>query len=227
MERFTIKVSAREGSGKEIAKKIRKTGEVPAIVYSKDTNVAVCIPHESLKILNSIHFSESAVIDMQILKDKKEESLPVIIKGVQYHPLTEQVMHIDFMKVSLKEKITVNVPVVLKGEPAAVKEGATLNQILHELEIEGLPLDIPEKIEVDVANLEIAHSVHVQDITVAQNLKIVTAPEETIVTLVAKVEEVEEEEVVPEEEGAPEGPEVIKEKKEEAPEQKEEEKKES
>lgn len=221
MERVKIEVSPREGVGKESAKKIRFSGEVPAIIYAKDVNMSVTVPLPSLKILNSIHFSESAVIDLEVAGKDKKDSLPVIIKGIQFHPLTEKVIHIDFMKVSLTEKITVHVPVELQGEPPAVKEGCTLNQVLRDIEVEGLPLDIPEKIEVDVSTLEVGHSVHVQDISVAGNLTIITAPEETIATLTAKVEEIPEEEAAEAaEEAAPEGPEVIKEKKEEgAPEE--------
>lgn len=220
MERVKIEVSSRENVGKESAKKIRFRGEIPAVIYAKDVNVSVTVPSASLKILNSIHFSESAVIDLELINGSKKDSIPVIIKGVQYHPLTEKVIHVDFMKVSLTEKICVNVPIELKGEPPAVKEGCTLNQILRDLEIEGLPLDIPEKIEVDVSALEVGHSVHVKDITVAGNLEVITSLEETIATLTAKVEEIPEEEAEVAAEEAPEGPEVIKEKKEEgAPEE--------
>ena len=108
-----------------------------------------------------------------------------------------------------------NKAIVLKGEAKGVKDGGVLEQILRELEIEALPLDIPEKISIDISELEIGSSIHVSDISVSDKVKITTSSEETIATVVAKVEEPqeEEEEVLGAE--APAEPEVIKEKKEE------------
>lgn len=213
MDRIKIKVEKREKTGKESVKKLRNQGYVPAIVYSEDTNIALAISFSDLKTLRSIHFSESAVIDMEIGGDKKAESMPVLIKDIQYHPLTEDVIHIDFLKVSLKEKIRVHVPLVLKGEAKQVKEeSGTIEQILRELEVEGLPLDIPEKIEVDVSGLTIGHSLHVSDLVIPVNISIVSESAATVVTALAKEEEAEEE--APAEEGASAEPEVIKEKKE-------------
>lgn len=213
MDRIKIKVEKREKTGKESVKKLRNQGYVPAIVYSEDTNIALAISFSDLKTLRSIHFSESAVIDMEIGGGKKAESIPVLIKDIQYHPLTEDVIHIDFLKVSLKEKIRVHVPLVLKGEAKQVKEeSGTIEQILRELEVEGLPLDIPEKIEVDVSGLTIGHSLHVSDLVIPVNISIVSESAATVVTALAKEEEAEEE--APAEEGASAEPEVIKEKKE-------------
>ena len=216
MERTKVKVEKREVVGKEGVKRLRKLGYVPAVVYSNDINIALSIPVIGLKILRSIGFSESAVIDMEIVGEKKAKSIPVLIKDIQFHPLTEDVIHVDFLKVSLSEKLKVNVPIVLKGESKQVKEeSGTLEQILRELEVEGLPLDIPEKVEVDVTELTIGHSLHVSDLTVTGNVAVITDSQVTVVTALAKEEEVEEE-VLAEEEASTE-PEVIKEKKEGAP----------
>ena len=214
MERIKIKVEKREVLGKKALKKLRKENFVPAVVYSNDTNITLIVPLAALKALKEIHFSESAVIDMEITGDKKSGLFPVLIKDIQFHPLTEGVLHIDFLKISLKEKIKVHVPIVLKGEAKGVKEeGGVLEQILRELEVEGLPLDVPEKIEVDISELGIGHSLHVSDLAVPGNITIVTDSLAPVVTALAKKEEVEEEVLVEETEAAA-GPEVIKEKKE-------------
>jgi large subunit ribosomal protein L25 len=212
MEKIKIEAVLREKVGKELSKKIRKQGNAPAIIYGKGTNLAVEIPVIGLKALRAAHFSQSAIIDMNISGAKKNEAFSVLIKDVQYHPLSEAVMHIDFVRVSLEEKIKVNIPVVLKGEPKGVKDGGILEQILWHLTVEGLPLDIPQKIEVDVSELAIGHSVHVEDIAVAKNLRIVNALQETVATVVEKKEEVIA--TPTPEAAAPTGPEVIKEKKE-------------
>ena len=211
MERVKIEAILREKTGKETAKKVRFSGNVPAIVYGRGANVAVQVQKAGLKTLNSIHFSQSAVIDLELADAQKKENFSVLIKDVQYNPLTEAIIHIDFIRVSLEEKIKVNVPVVLKGEPKGLKDEGILEQILWQLVIEALPLDIPEKIEVEVSHLGIGNSVHVKDIKLADNLKVVNHPEETIATVVEKVEEVV---ATTAEEAAPTGPEVIKEKKE-------------
>jgi len=212
MERIKIKVEKREETGKGKVKRLRKQGCVPAVVYSDDINITLSIPFIGLKALRAIHFSESAVIDMEIVNEKKVKSIPVLVKDVQFHPLTEDAIHVDFLKVSLKEKIKVHISIVLKGESKQVKEeSGTIEQILRELEVEGFPLDIPENIEVDISELTIGHSLHVSDLSIPANIAIVTDPGATVVTALAKEEEVEEE-VLTEEEASTE-PEVIKEKK--------------
>lgn len=218
MEKVKIEVQTREKVNKGAVRKIRREGCVPAIVYGKNLNFPVTVPLAALKALRSIHFSASALLDMAVAGGSKRDDLAVMIKDIQYHPLTEQVIHLDFLKVSLEEKIKVQVPLFFKGEPEAVKEGAVLELILRELEIEAYPLDIPGRIEVDVSQLIVGHSLHVSDIQVAPNIKLITHAEDTVVTLLAKIEE---EEPVPSEGEVPlpEGPEVIKEKKDKEPEE--------
>lgn len=213
MEMVKIEAYFREGVGKEKAKKVRKNADIPAVVYSKDINVPITISAAGLKILRGMRFSESMIINMEIVNEQKKDIFSVMIKDMQYHPLTEQILHIDFMKVSLEEKIKVRVPLNFKGEPKGVKEGAALDYILREIEIEAYPLDIPEKIDVDISNLEIGHSIHVRDMIFPDNFKVLTHAEETIAALVAKIEE--KEEVVEPGDAVAEGPEVIKEKKKE------------
>jgi large subunit ribosomal protein L25 len=214
MERLQLTVKKRQENGKQAAKKLRDEGFTPAVIYGKDFNSAISIPSDGFKLLRDIHFSESTVIDLTIDGSKESDSIPVLVKDVQYHPLTDQVIHIDLLKVSLKKKITVHIPLVLKGEAQGKEEGAVLEQILREVEVEGFPLNIPENIEVDISGLEIGHSLHVENIPSPEGMEIVTEPTATIATLVVKKEEESEEEELAEE--APGEPEVIKEKKEEA-----------
>ncbi|MCF7874697.1 MAG: 50S ribosomal protein L25 [Candidatus Omnitrophica bacterium] len=219
MERLQVTVKKRQENGKQAAKKLRDGGFIPAVIYGKDFNNAISIPSDGFKLLRDIHFSESTVIDLTIEGSKESDSIPVLVKDVQYHPLTDKVIHIDLLKVSLKKKITVHIPLVLKGEAQGKEEGAVLEQILREVEVEGFPLNIPENIEVDISGLEIGHSLHVENIPSPEGVEIVTEPTATIATLVVKKEEEPEEEELAEE--APGEPEVIKEKKEEAGEEKE------
>ncbi len=214
MERAKIKVEKRTDRGKQAAKKLRGKGFIPAIIYGKDINSAISVSPEGFKTLRDMHFSESTVIDLSIAGEKKSEALPVLVKDVQRHPLSDEVIHLDLLQVSLSEKITVHIPVVLKGEAKGKEEGAVLEQTLREIEVEGLPLNIPENIEVDISGLEIGHSLHVENIDVPADIEIITEPDATIATLAVKKEEEEEEEEELLDEEAPTEPEVIKEKKE-------------
>lgn len=213
MEKISIQSITREETGKEAAKRLRREGFIPGIVYSKDINMPIKLPRTQIKLLRAQHFSESTLIEISIENSKEKSPLTVVIKGVQFHPLTEEVVHIDFLRVSMTEKIKVKVPLVVKGEAKGVKEGGILEQMLWDLEIEALPLDIPEKFEIDISPLDIGSSLHVKDIQIPEKVHVINAPGETILTVVAKVEEEIEEEVAPEiaEEAAE--PEVIKEKK--------------
>ena len=211
MERVKIQAILREKLGKETAKKVRFKGNAPAIVYGKGPNLAVEIPISGLKTLRAIHFSQGAVIDIDLSGQENKENCSVLIKDIQYHPVTEAVIHIDFIRVSLEEKIKSSVPVVLRGEPKGIKEEGILSQILWHLTIEALPLDIPEKIEVDVSHLGIGNSVHVKEVKVPENVKIINSPDETVATVVEKEEEIV---ATAADEATPTGPEVIKEKKE-------------
>ena len=213
MEKMAIKTMMRETFGKGVVKKMRKNGFIPAVIYGKSLNLSIKLPYSAVKALKSIHFSESTIIDMEI-EGKEGEGVKALIKDVQYNPITDEIMHVDFMQVSMEEKITVNIPVVLKGDCKGVKEGGVLEQMLWEIEIEALPMDIPDKINLDVSQLGMGDSIHVKDLNLGDSVKIMESPGETIVTVVAK----HEEEAAPAEE-VEEGkePEVIKSKdKEEA-----------
>ncbi|MBN2190879.1 MAG: 50S ribosomal protein L25, partial [Candidatus Aureabacteria bacterium] len=152
----------------------------------------------------------------------------VLIKEAQIDPMSNKIIHIDFKEVYMDEKIKTHVPVAEKGEAKGVKDqGGILEHILRELEIECLPGEIPEKIDVDISNLELGASIHVSDLTPPKGVKILTDSEEAIFS-VAVPKEIEEPAAgeVSEEEAAAE-PEVIgKGGKEEEEEPEEEEKKE-
>ena len=202
---------------------IKKEGFIPAISYGAGFNIPIKLDSVAVKILDSLHFSENTTIDLEIsgLKDKNNE-FPVFIKNVQYHPLTEAVIHVDFMRISLGKKIRVKIPVVLKGESIGVKNGGILEQMLWEMNIEALPRDIPEKIEVVISNLSIGESIHIKDLDFPEKVRILESQEEVIVTVVAKAKEAVEE-ISPEEVKAE--PEVIKEKEEKEKDKKEKDKK--
>ena len=185
----TLKVSKRELLGKKV-KRLRNEGLTPASVYGRDFK-SISIQAET-KALESLfeELGESGLFNIQIDKGKL---LPVLFKNPQYHPVSDQLMHVDFYKVDLSRKINAEVPIELIGEAPVVKLGNVLMHITNTIEVEGLPADLPEKIEVDVSGLET-----LEDMISVGSLKI-DKDKLTILTdleqIVVKSEEPKEEEV--------------------------------
>jgi len=206
----------REEIGKNKVNKLRKNGLVPACLYRRGEETKhVKIDTTALNHALHTKAGENVILDIVVTGDKSKAARPVMIKEVQYHPIKDNVLHVDFNEISLTEKITVNVPIVTKGEATAVtKESGAIEHIMWELEVECLPTEIPEKIEVDVTELVIGDKIHVKDLPVPPGVIVQNDPELTVLS--AEPPHIEEvvEEVVEGEEGTE--PEVItKGKKEE------------
>jgi large subunit ribosomal protein L25 len=199
-EKHEIKAENRSVLGKKV-KKLRKDGLTPATVYGKgiESKSIQFVSKELEKIFEEL--GESTLIEVN-LDDK--EKLPVLFRNPQYHPVEGNLIHIDCYKVNLKEKISAMVPIEFIGESQSVKDGNTLVTVIDEIEIEALPADLPEKIEVDLTVLTTLEAT----ITVA-DLKVDTTKLEVLTDsdqLIAKTEEPRAEEVVevvPVEEVAP------------------------
>lgn len=156
-----LKVELREETGKQKAKAIRKAGRVPGIYYSnydKPRNISIDT-HELTRLL----VKEFTVLN--VIVGGKEE-LKCIIREIQRDPVTDAFVHVDLLGVRLDEKVSLSVPVVLKGTAAGVREGGILEQLLREVEIEGLPLDIPEHIQIDVTDMNIGDTIMLSDVVV-------------------------------------------------------------
>jgi large subunit ribosomal protein L25 len=155
---------------------------------------------------------ENVIITLKISGGEKVKDKTVIVKEIQRDPIKSGLLHVDFNEISLTETIRVNVPLASRGDPAGVKkEGGTLEHVMWELQVECLPADIPEKIEVDVALLNIGDAVYVKNIQPPEGVKILNDPE--LIAMIAKPPKVE----VPAPETAEEAaePELIRKKKEE------------
>ena len=218
MEKILLKASVRSELGKSANKHLRKEGKVPGVIY-KGGKAGINIQVDQNDLWHALHTEagENAIITMDISDKGKPAQKTVIVKEMQAHPLSEKFLHVDFYEVSLKEKLKVNVPVTVKGESIGVKEEeGILAQLLWELEVECLPTEIPEHIDVYVDELKIGDAIHAKDITPPAGVELLGDPEQIIVTVhPPKAEEVLEEEEVAEEEGAEAEPEVIKKGKKE------------
>jgi large subunit ribosomal protein L25 len=213
MEEIFLDVEPREELGKGKLKKIRDAGFIPAVLYAegkKSESIKVSAS-QLLKLLHQ-HRLESMVINIRFV-DKKQKPKSCLIKEIQYDPVTDDILHVDFNEISLTKAIKVNVPLVAKGEPIGVKqEGGSLEHILWEIEVECLPTNIPKSIEVDVSQLKIGDSIHIKDIAFPTDVKVLTDPGAIVVSVASPMKE--EIPVAPVEGEEKVEPEVIKEKKE-------------
>ena len=214
MEFVDLHASLREGTGKQLNKKLRKEGLVPAVVYKKGEDT-VNIKIDKKNLLKALHTEagENVIIKLHIDGTRKKKERTVIVKEVQSDPIRDYLLHIDFQEISLTETLKVKVPIAAKGEAVGVKqEEGIFHQILWEIELECLPTNIPERIEVDVSNLKIGDSIHIKDILPPEGVRILDDPEKVVFSV--EHAKVVEEVVAAPAEGEIEEPEVIREKKE-------------
>ncbi|HWP91657.1 MAG TPA: 50S ribosomal protein L25/general stress protein Ctc [Thermodesulfobacteriota bacterium] len=192
MAQSTLVVKKREGVGKSAARKVRKEGAVPAIVYGRETEpIPIVVNLTEFKKALSTEAGENTLLELHIKDDGEEITKLALLRDIQFDYLTSRPLHFDFQEVLMKEKLTVKVPVRIMGKAEGVKSGGILEEILREIEIECLPADIPNYIEVDVSNLGIGDSIHIGDLTISENVTVLHEPDETIVTILSPtVEEV-------------------------------------
>ncbi len=198
-EQAKLRAETRAETGKGVARQLRRRGRLPAVVYGHgDESKALTVDaHEFDRLLSRIQ-AGTTVISLEVEGDDARQ---VLIREIQRHPYRLDPLHVDFFHIRADEKITVEVPVHLDGEPQGVTLGGILQQVRHELEVECLPNEIPSEFRVDVSALDIGDSIHVADID-SRGVLILDEADLTVCSVVPpSVMEVEEEEV-------PEGEEV-------------------
>jgi len=214
MDFVELKVNLREEKGKELNKKLRREGIVPGVVYKKGEE-SLALKMDAKSLSNALHTSsgENVIIKLFVESAKKSKERIVVIKEIQRDPVKDSLVHVDFNEISLTETLKVKVPLVARGESIGVKqEAGVLQHVMWEVEVECLPTNIPDKIEVDITNLKIGESISLKDVVPPEGVSILDDPE-GIVFSVEHVKEVEEVVAAPAE-GEMAEPEVIREKKE-------------
>jgi large subunit ribosomal protein L25 len=194
-KQVTLSVEKRDGRGKGPARRMRMAGRIPGNIYGHGAEpVAVDADAQEFDALTARISVENTLVDLVVCGDKPR---PVLIREIQRHPVRKQVLHVDFFAIKAGEKVKVSVPLHLTGTASGVRNaGGMLQQNLHELEIECLPSEIPEAFQIDVSDLEIGDSIHVEAIDTA-GFPTSEAPERTVCVVQPPrviVEEVEEEE---------------------------------
>jgi large subunit ribosomal protein L25 len=192
-KRPTLEVEERSERGSRAARRMRRTGVVPGVLYGGTDTEPLSFKVHS-RDLRTILVDGSALFDVKVTGGATK---PAIIKDQQLHPVREEVMHIDLLEVRLDEKIHAVVAIELEGieESPGVKEGGVIDQVTREVNIEALPTDIPEGITVDVSALEVNATLTLAEVTVPAGVELLDNPEETTIATVVVPTEVEEPEV--------------------------------
>ena len=203
-----LKVESRETRGKGAARQLRRDGLIPGSLYGRDIDtISVTTDVREFAALVSAISVENTIVELSVDGDAPRR---VLIREIQRHPVRPDFLHVDFYEIRAGEKLKVNVPVHLVGTPIGVRNGGTLQQVRHELEIECLPSEIPPSFEVDISGLEIGDSLHISDVD-SGGLDILEEAGRTICTVAAPrvVETVEEEDLEAEADDEDAEPEVI------------------
>src|SRR4051812_6320577 len=185
--RPTIDVTAREQFGSRVSRRLRKSGQIPGVVYGSPDGSCVSFAADARE-LRRILVGAGALIDLKV----GGETRPVILKDVQLHPVRNDLMHVDFVQVRLDEKIQTIVSLHAEGgeEAPGVKEGGVLELPTHQLNIEALPTAIPDAITVDVSGLGMTETMHLSALTPPDGVTFLDDPDETIIaTIVIPTEE--------------------------------------
>jgi large subunit ribosomal protein L25 len=221
-----LEATARDTSGKNEARRTRRDGKVPGVLYGGDGGRAVAIDVDPRALLKILH-SESGQNTLISLKLAGADAR-VLVKDFQLDPITHELLHADFYRIAMDKILQVTIPVTVRGEPKGVKQqGGVLEFIRREIEIECLPADIPEHIEIDVSELMLHQGVRVRDVPIDPKWKPLTEPDTMLLHIIMpKAEEVPAPAEAVAAAATPAEPEVIKKGKKEEEEEKEEKEKE-
>ena len=188
-KQYKLIVEKRSESGKLGLKNLRNNKKIPGVYYSYDsTNILFEIDEQEIK--NAIQ-SQANIFTVAV--GGKEQN--VIFKSVQYHPVTEKIIHIDLYGVDMNKSISIRIPIIFMGTPIGVQtQGGVLNTSLNEIEISCLPSDIPDNIEIDITDLELGGNIQAGDIDLGDKFELVTSSDIAVVSVThaAKEEEPQE-----------------------------------
>ena len=200
-----VDINKRDNTEKKNVKQLRREGNIPGVYYSPTSKNSTPIVISQAEYQEAVK-SGARIFNISVGKNKQT----VLFKSVQYHPVTEQVLHVDLYGIKMDKPVNIKIPVKLTGDPIGViEEGGVLNQASNEIEIQCLPADIPEFVETDISKLNLGDSISIGNIDLDEKIILVT-PEDTVLASITHamkeiepVVEIEEEELFLDEEGEP------------------------
>lgn len=179
MDEHVLEIHTREGTGKGKARELRRRGFIPAVIYGYMGTRTVSV-RESDFIRMFEEIGEHSIVTLTQEGKKQTE---VIVKDFQLDPARRDIIHVDFLEFEKGKTLRTEVPIHVHGTPAGVKMGGILEVFVTEVEIECLPTEIPEAIDVEAGALEIGDSLHVRDLVVSDKVRILTNPEQVVVSI--------------------------------------------
>ena len=191
---FTVDVARRDQLGSAACRRLRRAGQVPAVVYGMglDPFPVSVSPRRIDEVLTS-DTGRNTIFDLKLADGGGEQSRAAMIKDLTRDPVTSAVLHVDFVRVDLSQAVQVEVPIHLVGESEGVKIGGNLEQIHRVVLVECLPGDIPESLDVDISPLQIGDQVHVSDLAIPEKVTLLTDLDQVLLLIAAPVAEEEEE----------------------------------
>lgn len=176
MSKVVLQAKSRAKSGSAESRRVRKLGRIPAVIYGR-SGKSVSIDLDNTEFVKGTKgISESTIVKVEV--DGK--GYEAFVKDTQRNIIDGQILHIDFYEVESGVALRAKVSLIFKGNPIGVREGGMLETPVHEIEIECLPKDLPERIEIDIADLKVNHSIHVRDIPLAEGIRLLSNPEQTV-----------------------------------------------
>jgi large subunit ribosomal protein L25 len=203
-ERVKLKVEGRETNGSATARRLRASGYIPGVLYGEGKEaVSFAVAERDLRRALTGEHGTHAILDV-VVGDDGDKARHAVLKEVQLHPTRRKLLHVDLHEVRLDRAIQATVVVELIGEAEGVTMGGVLTQINREVNVEALPMEIPDRLELDISGLNIGDSLRVSDLVVPEGVKLLD-DEETVLASVAQPRVEEEPEVAEEEEEGVEG----------------------
>lgn len=200
-----LSAEVRSKTGKGAARSLRREDRIPAILYGPKTDpVLLSVTANRLEKLMREMGEESKLLNLNIESDDGRQTKQVLIRELQVHPVRRRFLHVDFYEVPMDQPIVIEVPVELVGEAVGVKQGGVLDLVRRMLSVRCLPGEIPEKVEIDISNLEVGSTIHVADLVHQVAFELVDDQNFAVVTISAPegaAEAEAEEEAGEEEEG--------------------------
>jgi large subunit ribosomal protein L25 len=177
MSQVVLTAQNRQNKGSGEARKIRRTGRIPGVIYGR-SGKAVSIELDAMEFSNRTKgISESTIVKVEV--DGK--SYDAFVKDLQRNIVDGNLLHVDFYEVESGVALRARVSINLKGNPIGVREGGVLEFPLHEIEVECLPKDLPERIELDISGLGVNQSIHVRDINLSGTIRVITGHDQVVV----------------------------------------------
>jgi large subunit ribosomal protein L25 len=190
MESIKVSASRRSESGKGVASRLRATGKIPAVAYGKQLPAqALAVSPDALKAVFASAYGNNNVIELDV---EGKDKLTVLLRDYQYHPVSRQLLHADFVQIHMDQPVDVEVPLELTGKPLGVIQGGVLRQVFRKLPLRALPANIPVKVVHDVSGLELDGHVAAKDLGLPEGVAVRLPAEQTVASIVHEIVREEE-----------------------------------